>query len=569
MEKERYIRRLETILDNVGPVLYGRAPRGGLFCKELELFALKIKRFCFFAHKNHVTEALHQKHIDDFIRTIESIEFEPHEETAATLYDFCARIYNLHVEPTITTILSEHKKDFNFEEVQQSFQHLKEAYYKSYVGLSPLPLRYRSRNKNYEKNKRIFVNLSSLIYISFFVVDDFQKASQMLNSVFNHMEHLLPPLKGIILNDTLERLNHLPKPLHQGLCYYFFQIGAITEVLYYRLELSITSKDYKNFTNIVIQNNLELFFSKYYELISLADELYSILIERKFEPECFIRLISDYYKHISEDKSKRNFLRGICVTTLGIFNDIKDFNEIPQTVYIKYPVYKPQLFLVYERFCKIKYLHVSCNSERKLSSSADEVDNINSSPVCVEVNCPETISSENELNCKFPDRIDDFINYLAWTEYIKEGDQSSLKYDIFGGPKPSDYRSITYNFNRSKSRSTMLGIIVWQLREKNTVAPVLFNKTIGLANQNIGVNKYSQRIFIDTCLFFPSLINSLIIRDTNKKNSNRIMRENLKKRVKQLLASDEYINCLSILDFIKQLEVQDVQYWVVDKFEVD
>ena len=572
MDKERYIRRYETIIDNVEPVLYGRSPRGDLFNKELELFVFEIKRFSFFAHKNHFSTALHQKHIDDFINSMENMELEPHEETASTVYDYCARTYNLHVEPTIISVLSVYQNEFDFEEVHLKFQHLKEAYYKDYIGLQG-HIRLRSRSKDYvlfKYNRRIFVGLCSYIYYSFFVVDDFRKTSLMLKSVLNHFDHFLLPQKDIIPNDILEKLSRLPKPFYQGLCYHFLQIDAITEALSYKLELSIISKDNDSFSKIINENNLVQFFSKYFELISLADDLHSTLNKRKFEPECFIRLISDYFdKLMPKSKAKGHYSRGICINTIGVFYDIKDNNVIPQDIYLKYPVKRTELYLVYLRFCKIKFPQISSNSTRMLSASSSETNSINTSPFEIN-NCQVDTTYEKELNCKFPDKIDDFIDYLVWKGFIALNDKKRFKNIVFGKDKSENCGVV--KFNKANSGKTMLGVIVWGLRNDNSDLSNIcksFNVTIHLSNSYIGTNKDSQRIFVDMCLFFPSLINSLTVRDTNKKEVNRIIRENLKKRVKQLQGADEYINCLSILDFIKQLEVQDEQYWVVGKKTLD
>ena len=74
-----------------------------------------------------------------------------------------------------------------------------------------------------------------------------------------------------------------------------------------------------------------------------------------------------------------------------------------------------------------------------------------------------------------------------------------------------------------------------------------------------------MRIFVDFGLFFPSLINSLIVKEVNKKEINALINERLKERVRELYDSDDYKNCSSILEFIQQREIKDRKYWVVSK----
>ena len=573
MDKERYIRRFETILANLKVVLYGRTPRGQLFNKELESFLFGIKQFSYFAQKHYLTIGLSQLHIDEFINSMENMEFEPHEDTAIALYDYCARTFNLYVEPAITSrVLQKHKNNFDFEEIHRVFQNLKDAYYQDYVEHTWPPLRYRSRGGKdadlYRKNKHMFVILTSFVYFSFFIVDDSQKIHLIIKCIFNHLDHLLLYNSDLTPNDIFARLGNLPKSFYEGFLYHFLQSGVISETLYYKLVLSIVTKDTVKFSTILYENNLDRNFSKYFELIELSDKLYAVLNERKFEPERFITLVSEYFESKTpESKKKGKASRGVCVPIVGVYDDIKEIVNIPQEIYHKLRVDKQQQFLLYERFCQIKFSHITIFTERAHPMSSVKTDNIYSSPEDAKVINQTEVYDVNEPNCKYPDKIDDFIDYLAWRGFIADAEKSSFKYDVFGGQKPSDYRAISFNFDPKISASSMLGVIVWQLRKENIDPIRLFNKKISLSNSYIGISKESQRIFVDLSLFFPSLY--LTIRDTNIKEKNQIVEKNLKKRIQRLKDNEEYKSCSSVLEFIKKLEKENVQYWVVSTKALD
>ena len=571
MDKERYIRRFETVLDYFRYVSKGQTPRGRLFDRELELFIHEVKQLNSFLKKNHSTN-----HIEAFIDSMEDIEYEPHHETAQTLYDKCGHFYNLHIVQTITNedILSRHKKDFDFEEVRHRFQLLTDAYQDDFErDLHYIPRRLRRpcyekwylEGQLYRFNRKLYKKLTSYLHVSFFVVDDINKTSQIVKSIFRHLDETLPVNSNINLNEVFARLSHLPKPIIEGFCYNLFQSGSIAETLYYKLVLSIVSNDYGSFSNVVLDNNLSLVFSKYCELIELADELSSSLNERKFDPESYIKLIDVYFDRIKPTSDTvGSDTRGLCIPIVGVVNEIKDDDIILQENYNKLNIDDSERYIQYKRFCQIKFDLNSNISGRMLSGSSAEMDDSNLLPVDAEGNHQTKISNEVELNCKFQDKIDEFIDYLVWRGYIADENKQSFKYDVFGGLKPDNYTALSFNLEK-KNAKTMLGVILWSLRKVSPASNTnvnLFGTSVTQSNKYIGPSKDSQRVYVDICLFFPSLTKSLSIK--NEENKNGTLKARLIKRVEDLLAKEEYQK-LSVLECIKWLECNDIQYWVVSR----
>jgi hypothetical protein len=569
MDKERYIRRFETVLDYFRYVSKGQTPRGRLFDRELELFIHEVKQLNSFLKKNHSTN-----HIEAFIDSMEDIEYEPHHETAQTLYDKCGHFYNLHIVQTITNedILSRHKKDFDFEEVRHRFQLLTDAYQDDFErDLHYIPRRLRRpcyekwylEGQLYRFNRKLFEKLTSYLHVSFFVVDDINKTSQIVKSIFRHLDETLPVNSNINLNEVFARLSHLPKPIIEGFCYNLFQSGSIAETLYYKLVLSIVSNDYGSFSNVVLDNNLSPVFSKYCELIELADELSSSLNERKFDPESYIKLIDVYFDRIKPTSDTvGSDTRGLCIPIVGVVNEIKDDDIILQENYNKLNIDDSERYIQYKRFCQIKFDLNSNISGRMLSGSSAEMDDSNLLPVDAEGNHQTKISNEVELDCKFQDKIDEFIDYLVWRGYIADENKQSFKYDAFGGLKPDNYTALSFNLDK-KNAKTILGVILWLLRKNRPSSNVnIFGTSVSQSNKYIGPSKDSQRVYVDICLFFPSLIKSLTIK--KEENENSILKARLIKRVEDLLAKEEYQK-LSVLECIKWLECNDIQYWVVSR----
>lgn len=566
MDRERYIRRYETILAYYEDIKLRRSHKGPLFNSELESFVFMMRQYSYFSRKHRLYGDNQLEKIDDFITSMTETETEPHRDTAHTLYDNCAHIYNLYVAPVINSKVSLKYKD-DFEAIHRSFKRLSDTYKEDYVQSRDRGLRFRCKDQEQlllRKNKIIFVELTAYLFFSVFVADDFQKISLIVKSIFQHLDNLLVPKNDITLNDIFVRFSHLPMPVYQGFCYHLYQNGVMDEALYYKFLFSIKSDDIDSFSKILSENNIFLIFRKYYELIALADILYSTLNERKFDPDKYIEIIRDFFDKLTpHSATKGKDTRGLCIPVVGIINSMKYDNVLLHEIYPKI-IDKSELCLLYNRYCQIHLPLSSNSSDSMLHAFQKEVDNLNSSPIDTVANHQDTISYENELNCKFPDRIDDFINYLAWREYIKEGDQSSFKYDVFGGCKPTDYSTISFDF-RKKSASTMLGIIIWQLRKEKNDPEYLYNKKITQSNSHIGVGDESMRIFVDFCLFFPSLISSLVVKETNKNEINALIKERLKERVRELNDCNDYNNCSSILEFIQKREAEDLKYWVVSK----
>ena len=568
MDKERYIRRFETVLDYFRFVSTGQTLKGRLFDRELELFIHEVKQLNLFLKKHYSTN-----YIEAFIDSMENFEYEPHHETAHALYDKCCLFYNLHIVQTITNehILSRYKKDFDFEEVRHRFQLLTDAYqddFESSWHLKPLRFRRPCYEKRYLEgqlyrfNRKLFEKLTSYLHVSFFVVDDINKTSQIVKSIFRHLDETLPVNSNINLNEVFARLSHLPKPIIEGFCYNLFQSGSIAETLYYKLVLSIVSNDYGSFSNVVLDNNLSPVFSKYCELIELADELSSSLNERKFDPESYIKLIDVYFDRIKPTSDTvGSDTRGLCIPIVGVINEIKDDDTILQENYNKLNIENKERYSQYKRFCQIKFYLNSNISGKMLSESSAEMDDSNLLPVDAEGNEQTKISNEVELNCKFQDKIDEFIDYLVWRRYIADENKQSFKYDVFGGLKPDNYTALSFNLEK-KNAKTMLGVILWSLRKVRPASNTnvnLFGTSVTQSNKYIGPSKDSQRVYVDICLFFPSLTKSLIIK--KEKNENSILKARLIKRVKDLLAKDEFQK-LSVLEYIKWLEHNDIEYWV-------
>ena len=107
----------------------------------------------------------------------------------------------------------------------------------------------------------------------------------------------------------------------------------------------------------------------------------------------------------------------------------------------------------------------------------------------------------------------------------------------------------------------MLGVIIWKLRKENDDPVRLYNKKVTQSNSQIGTGNNAMRVFVDFGLFFPSLVSSL-----RMKNSDfEPIKMRLIEKVQDLSGSDEYKNSSSILEFIKQQEKKDRNYWFVSK----
>lgn len=573
MDKERYIRRFETVLNFYTDTLYNRSShRGQLFESELEAFLFAVRRLHGCAYKHNLyrkMDYVYKQEMDEFIDSTKDLETEPHQRTASELFDYCARTYNLFMEPIIVLGTSlKDNNDVDFKIACQCFKNLKDAYFHDYYQ----PYRERGRRqrvaskriKSFHDDKTIFLELTASIFFYLSIVDDSQRVSQIIKSVFNHLDNLLLPKRDITPKDIFTRLSHLPQPVYQGICNYFLQSGFITEALYYKLVLSIKSEDTDSFSTTISENNLYLKLTKYYDLIALADDLNSTLNERQFAPENYIRLISNYYEQLTHQSETKTNACKVGISVVGIYNDIKDNLDVLSGINSIIQVFKLNQFLLYERFCRIKFSTTSNLHEKTRPLFSIEKDETDLLPVDAEGNEQTKISNEVELNCKFQDKIDEFIDYLVWRRYIADENKQSFKYDVFGGLKPDNYTALSFNLEK-KNAKTMLGVILWSLRKVSPASNTnvnLFGTSVTQSNKYIGPSKDSQRVYVDICLFFPSLTKSIIIK--KEENENSILKARLIKRVKDLLAKDEFQK-LSVLEYIKWLERNDIEYWVVSR----
>ena len=569
MERERYIRRFEAVIAYYSDTLYNRSShRGQLFESELESFIFAVRRLHGSAHKHHLyrrMDSFYQEEMGEFITSTEDLVTEPHRKTAIEQFDYCARTYTLFIEPIIALGTSLKDNDgFDFERACQCFKSLKDAYIEDYLQPYREPGRRQriasNRIKSFRDDKTIFLELTASIFVSLSIVDDSKIVSQIVKSVFNRLDNLLLPKKNITPNDIFTRLSQLPQPVYQGICNHFLQSGFITETLYYQLVLSIKSEDSDSFSTIVTKNNLYLDLTKYYDLIELACSLNSTLNERQFAPEDYIGLISNYYEQLIPRNETKTSASRAGVSVVCIYNDIKDYLEILSEVYPPIHVFRLKQFLLYERFCRIKFSTTSIISESSQPTSSVAIDITNQSSVDADTSNQTTITKEKEFNCIIPEKdIDPFLEYLVWRGYLKEGDQASFKYDVFGGKKPSDYRDISFKIDSNIAGKTMLGVIIWKLRKENDDPVRLYNEKVYQANSQITSGDKSMRVFVDFGLFFPDLIDSLKMKHSNLEP----IRKRLYEQVQELSGSDEYKNCSSILEFIQQHEKKN--YWVIPK----
>lgn len=395
----------------------------------------------------------------------------------------------------------------------------------------------------------------------------YETFGQELISISKRFESALCPHRGILLNRIFKTLRNVRQSVYQGLIYYFLMSNKLSDKEYNELVSAVKEGDFDVFSRIVNDCNLHIDLLKYYDLLLLVYRLSDFRpnhLSGGPDPEKFFNNVVDFYaRNSSSTNSQMPDISRIAACNVILYHELKKLcdRDLTQLVFnlINSDDLLKERFSFYERVYHLQNNPSSEISKVVSTSIIKEQGTKND-----DTSYLESSGSERVFNCKYPEKvIDDFLNYLVWRGYIKEGDQSSFKYYVFGGPKPSDYRDVSFSFERSLSGSTMLGVIVWQLRKENPQLVELFNKTINKANCNIGTNNESMRIFVDLSLFFPSLW--LRIRDTNKKEENRLIEKNLKKQVQKLKGNDDYINCSSILEFIKQHESQNPNYWVVGK----
>lgn len=569
MEGIRYSRRLETVLVNI--------QRKYLDGKLIVFQAFQLEFNRLIQQLNELKDALsvvnriEGEKINDFISQMECEAYEPHCDTAFHFYQqalvfFLAYVSNLTTDSEIS--ISQKAND-----VKEQLAKLLEAYHLEFgedENISTKAEEFLKRRKDQFQcdsdilpltDSFIAETVISNLMVFLFACSDYKLVSNLIEYVDNAIIKTKQTDDGVVPSDILERLSNLPQHIYQAYCYYLFSKKIIYQNEYFGLVNSIKSRNSDTFLSFVLDKvQLFQFFARFYDYIVLTDDIKTKLIKTKFEPNGFIQIIRCFVGKRSVFESDRATKKNAILLT-GINHEwaqsfsVIDIELLVSDIMRTNTITQERYSLYCELYKRWRNRSYNLNSTDELVS--DNMNNKND----------DTNNPVEELNCKYPDSIDDFIDYLVWRGYIKEGDQSSFKYYVFGGQKPSDYRDVSFNFERSLSGSTMLGVIVLQLRKKNPQLVELFNKTINKTNCNIGTNKESTRIFVDLSLFFPSLW--LRIRDTNTKEKNQIVEKNLKKLVQRLKDNDEYKSCSSVLEFIKKFEKKNVQYWVVSTKVLD
>lgn len=417
-------------------------------------------------------------------------------------------------------------------------------------------------------------SLILLFIYSLSYCNDYDTISQLFISFSKRLDNTLCPRGGLLPEDILELLSHLPQSLYQGFFYSHLQKKNFGDREYTELVTAVKKTNLDVFSRIIFDHNIYHELLKYYDVFKLVKSFMPCNTHFYYEltscknPINLIKEIRDYYtKNLSSSNSQTSDMSKMAAFNVILYHEVKklcdeNFIQLISNLINSDDVVRER-FLLYER---VNQWHPSLSSiSGSTTPNAISMTTVKDhSSIKEDISTVDSHGIDEKLNCKFPDRIEDFIDYLVWRGYIKEGDQSSFKYDVFGGIKPSDYRKVSFNDDDSIVGSTVFGIIVWELRKDNPKKGLLslLNKDTAKSNRNIGIGEQSQRIYVDVSLFFPSI--SLSIKETNKE-VNRNVEVNLKERVQKLIKRDEYTNCTSVLEFIKKLEKQDVKYWVVSK----
>ena len=473
--------------------------------------------------------------------------------------------------------------DSRINSIENRFESLNLSF--NNVSIDKTTLEKLHNNKDIEGNadELIIESLSSFLFASFLCCKDYEIIYRSLKNISKRLDEFLRPQIEIMPEDILEVLSHLPQPLYRGLLYYQSQKKNLGDRAYFELVTAVQKNNLDVFSRTIFDNNLYYGLSSYFEFFAMMRSLrrgnrssFEFHVENLSNdssfviPREFIKKIRDFNSSNSLVVNRTVDTRKMAAFTVAIFNEVKSLFADEHLQLISNLINSDDVvrerFSFYERVGQWHSTHPAASDDStpqttENSSLELQLDHYGDIPT------KEPPQSNEVFNCIMPEEdIDQFLNYLAWRGYIIDEDKQMFKNIVFGGVQPTNRGVI--KFNKANSGKSMLGVIVWMLR--NDVSNlsninIAFDDTIHKSNSYIGTNKDSQRIFVDVCLFFPSLINALIIRDKNKKDANRIISDNLKKRVQELHERDDYKNCSSILEFIKQIEEQDVQYWVVSK----
>lgn len=465
----------------------------------------------------------------------------------------------------------------HIDKIESAFVEFTESFDRLHLDQSQLPVIDRKGEREVKADKLISESLTFFLFASFSYCDDMDIICQSLMRISKRLDRVLKSHDGVLPEDILEVMSRFPQPVYQGFIYYISKKKDVDDRAYTDLVKAVKNSNLDVFSHTIFEQKLYKEFLKYYDLLKLASSL--IINEAKISPSargiyqnsiflkphiCLLK-VSDFYANYNQATDTRR----IAAFTVAIFNEVKSLFADEHLQLISNLINSDDV--VRERFS----LYERVNQWRSSSTVSDNSTSQTTEYSAVQLqpannggsSATETTILNEEFNCIMPEEdIDQFLNYLVWRGYIIDEAKQMFKNIVFGGVRPKN-RGVV-KFNKAHSGKTMLGVIIWMLRNDDSDLSninIAFDETIHKSNSYIGTNKDSQRIFVDLCLFFPSLINTLIIRDINKKDANQIISDNLKKRVQELCESDDYKNCLSKLEFIKQIEEQDVQYWVVSK----
>lgn len=464
----------------------------------------------------------------------------------------------------------------HIDKIESAFVEFTESFDRLHLDQSQLSVIDRKGEREVKADKLISESLAFFLFASFSYCDDMDIICQSLMRISKRLDRVLKPHDGVLPEDILEVMSRFPQPVYQGFIYYISKKKDVDDRAYTDLVKAVKNSNLDVFSHTIFEQKLYKEFLKYYDLLKLASSL--IINEARISPSargiyqnsiflkphiCLLK-VSDFYANYNQATDTRR----IAAFTVAIFNEVKSMFADEHIQLISNLINSDEVvkerFSLYERVSQWHSTHPSA-SDNSTSQTTENSSVELRSDHNGDISTKEPPHSNEEFNCILPEKdIDAFLDYLVWMDYIKEGDQSSFKYDVFGGCKPTDYNTISFNF-RKKSASTMLGIIIWQLRKEKNDPENLYGKKTTQSNSHIGIGEESMRIFVDFGLFFPSLINSLIVKEVNKKEINALINERLKERVRELYDSDDYKNCSSILEFIQQREIKDRKYWVVSK----
>lgn len=462
----------------------------------------------------------------------------------------------------------------HIERIESSFVELSERFdhdNRPLVDQSQLSEIDGQRDREINADKLISESLAFFLLTSFLYCDDMDIICQSLMRISKRLDSILKSHDGILPEDILEVMSRFPQPVYQGFIYFITKKMDVDDRVYADLVNAVKKSNLDIFSDTIFEHKLYKEFKKYYDLLKLASSLIrykektsssgpGIYLKSIFpRPRACLSKVRDFYANYTTDN------RRMAAFTMVLYNEIKGLGTEEHQQLVSNLIASDDV--IRERFSFYERVNQRHSILSSVSDNATSQNTENSSVKLQSIqngNIPakEHLVLNQKLNCIIPEKdIDPFLEYLVWRGYLKEGDQASFKYDVFGGHKPSDYRDVSFNFNTQIVGSMMLGVIIWKLRKENDDPVRLYNKKVTQSNSQIGTGNNAMRVFVDFGLFFPSLVSSL-----RMKNSDfEPIKMRLIEKVQDLSGSDEYKNSSSILEFIKQQEKKDRNYWFVSK----